>query len=322
MPGSVRACLLCDQTEPATIYQALEPQRFGAPEPLFGLVRCRACGLTFLSPRPNPDEIDRYYPDSYYTTLLAGPAAPKKQGYLKGIYNYFSPSGRRRYSRRLESQLAIVRRLCGTRVGLVLDVGVGDGEFLYEMARLGWDVEGVDFSADAARHTAERLGGKAIHVGQLEQIELRPQRYNLVTLWDVLEHVYQPLETLRRALSLLAPAGALAISVPNLAALESRLLGRNWGHLDIPRHLSHFNPSSLRKALEKTGFHQIRLTTGYRVLTEHLPHAIVPGRSAMDRWTSRPGRAAIRVLDDSVRLLSTPILWMGLGPGLVATARP
>ena len=218
--------------------------------------------------------------------------------------------------------MAIVRRQCGGHVGKVLDVGVGDGDFLDHMARLGWDVEGTDFSADAARHTSERLGGKAIHVGQVEQLDLGTQQYDLVTLWDVLEHVYQPLDALRAVQSMVRPGGLLIVSVPNLASLESRLLGRNWGHLDIPRHLSHFTPSSLRKMLQTAGFREIGLTTAYRILTEHLPRAIIPGRVAMDHWTSRPGSAAVRVLDDSLSLITTPLLWMGWGPGLVATSRP
>ena len=318
MPSQSPCCVLCGQTDAEVIYEAMAPQRFGASDPVFGLVRCRGCGLTFLSPRPDPAEMGAYYPNSYYLSLSPGTASLKKKSYLRRIYNYYSPS----YYYRIRSQLAIVRRQCGERVGKVLDIGVGDGCFLEHMRELGWQVEGTDFSPEAARRTSERLGGNTIHVGQIEHLDLNDHGYDLVTLWDVLEHLYQPLDTLRRVHSLLKPGGVLLVNVPNLASLESRLLGRDWGHLDIPRHLFHFTPSSLRKIFETAGFGEVRLTTAYRTLTEHMPRALIPGRSAMDRWTSRSGAATKRVLDDSLSLVLTPLLWMGWGPGLVASGRP
>jgi len=190
------------------------------------------------------------------------------------------------------------------------------------MSRSGWQVEGTDFSPEAARRASERLGGKTIHVGQIEHLDLGSHQYDLVTLWDVLEHLYQPLDSLRRVHSLLKPGGVLIVNVPNLDSVESKLLGRHWGHLDIPRHLWHFTPSTLRRMLQAAGFGEIRLTTSYRILTEHMPRALIPGRAAMDRWTSRSGVAAVRVLDDCLSLFLTPLLWIGRGPGLVASGRP
>ena len=102
--------------------------------------------------------------------------------------------------RRIRSKLELVHRFHGDYPGRVLDVGAGDGEFLERLAHLGWDVEGTDFSAEAARLTSERLGGRPIHVGPFEEVEVNRDDYHLITMWDVLEHLYHPLAALKKAL--------------------------------------------------------------------------------------------------------------------------
>ncbi len=319
MPIAAPNCSLCRSCEADVIYERLAPQRFGDPKPLFGLIRCKACGLVYLSPCPEPSEMQSYYPPSYYFTLSPGPVLPPSKGCLRALYDSLSPSFG---LRRIESKLAIVRRYFGETRGRVLDIGVGDGDFLDHLGRLGWRVEGTDFSAEAARLASTRLGGITVRVGSIEELDLEHEQFDLITLWDVLEHLYNPLDALRRIHSLLKPGGLLIISVPNFASLESRLLGRSWGHLDVPRHLTHFTSDSLAKMLESSGFRELRLTTSYNILAEHMPRAIIPWRIAMDGWITHPWAASTRILDDFVNIVCTPLRWIGLGSALVAAGRP
>jgi 2-polyprenyl-3-methyl-5-hydroxy-6-metoxy-1,4-benzoquinol methylase len=260
-----------------------------------------------------------YYPETYYTTLSSDEAGMTETGRLRSLYNRILPASN---VRRIRAKMALVRRTFGDRRGRALDIGVGDGEFLEHLAGAGWEVEGTDYSPEAARITGARLGGKTIHVGSFEDLDLGGPSFDLITFWDVLEHLYRPLNALRNARGLLNEGGALIVSVPNLASLESRVLGRRWPHLDVPRHLSHFTPATLEKLILAAGFRTCMETTSYRILTEHMPRAVVPMRAAMDGWTSTPARVAVRLLDDAVGLALAPVRVLGAGAGLVAIARP
>jgi len=208
-------------------------------EGTFRLVRCRKCGLIHVNPRPTADELARYYPDDYlpYTPAIEDePSLWRRLDRRYGLY------------RRCR---AVISRADGP--GRLLDVGCATGVFLDGMRRRGWRVWGVDINAKVAQYARERLG-LDVFVGQLEEAAFPARSFDVVTLWDVLEHVPDPRRTLTEVARILRPGGLLVLSLPDPDCLEARLFGPYWAGWDVPRHLHLFPLPVLERLLDEIGF--------------------------------------------------------------------
>jgi SAM-dependent methyltransferase len=134
-----------------------------------------------------------------------------------------------------------------------LDFGCGGGVFLERMHRQGWTVTGLDVSATAVHSIRTTLGLPAL-AGTLPHRDLAPASFDLITMWHSLEHVHDPVEVLQNAYDLLVSGGTLLVAVPNIESLAFRWFGPSWHGLDLPRHLTHFSPPTLREVLERADF--------------------------------------------------------------------
>jgi 2-polyprenyl-3-methyl-5-hydroxy-6-metoxy-1,4-benzoquinol methylase len=141
--------------------------------------------------------------------------------------------------------------------GSVLDIGCGQGLFLKQFADRGWRAIGIEVSSSAAFYAREILGLDVL-VGKQATRNLENDSFDIVCLWHVLEHVVQPRTLLREAHRVLKNDGKLLLSVPNFGSLEARAGKKNWFHLDVPRHLTHFTEDSLQTTLDATGWEVIR----------------------------------------------------------------
>lgn len=232
---STAACDICGGTHQELLFVGSD-RLFGI-EGSFPLVRCQDCGLIFISPRPSFEEMARFYPQDDYD--LYNKAAGLKDrsmdelgrllGPRKGKIDKYQPAGR------------------------LLDIGFGDGSFLYFMRECGWDVTGVDFNEKMVDLVRDELGIEA-HVGQLEDAKLPAGSFDVVTLWGVLEHVQSPRRTIEEISRLLTDGGLLVIYTQNAAAPEARWLKEDWFIYEVPRHLYSFSPDSLEKLLASSGF--------------------------------------------------------------------
>jgi SAM-dependent methyltransferase len=120
----------------------------------------------------------------------------------------------------------------------------------------GWTVRGVELSARAA--AVAQAKGLVVDVGDFVSVELPEMVFDVITAWDVLEHVYEPIAFLRKAWSLLRPGGMLVLRTPNASSLNRRLFGVYWAGWDLPRHLTVFTPSRLGQMLCEVGFVESR----------------------------------------------------------------
>ncbi|MGQ9599811.1 MAG: class I SAM-dependent methyltransferase [Anaerolineae bacterium] len=219
---------------------------------IFQLVRCRQCGLIYLNPRPAPEEIGRYYPAEY---------EPFTRQVLTGTWY-----GRLTYRVAIAKRCRIASR--GQSPGRLLDVGCGDGDFLLAMQRRGWEAVGVDISPVAV--ALARQKGLDVFQGQLAEAGLPEDSFDLVTMWDVLEHLHDPGAELARIARLLRPGGRLVATFPNAHSLDFRLFGPVWTGLDIPRHLYVFVRPALLVLFRNAGLEVISarcVTGGQRVST-------------------------------------------------------
>jgi 2-polyprenyl-3-methyl-5-hydroxy-6-metoxy-1,4-benzoquinol methylase len=134
----------------------------------------------------------------------------------------------------------------------LLDFGCGSGAFLRRMHDQGWQVLGLDLCRAAVERVQRELGLSAL-VGTLPHPDLPPESFDVITMWQSLEHVHQPLEVLEHAYRLLVPGGKLIVAVPNIDSAPFRWFGSAWFGLDLPRHLTHFSAATLRQMLERAG---------------------------------------------------------------------
>jgi len=142
--------------------------------------------------------------------------------------------------------------------GLVLDVGCGGGLFLQMLAERGAKkVVGLDFSLDAANVAWRRAGVPAV-CGTLSKAPFAPSSCAAVTMFHVLEHLYDPASYLDAAHELLRPDGRLIIQVPNAACWQFLLFGEHWNGIDVPRHLINFRLSDIDTLLDSCGFEVLR----------------------------------------------------------------
>jgi SAM-dependent methyltransferase len=138
--------------------------------------------------------------------------------------------------------------------GRLLDVGCGSGQFLDAMRRQpGWSVVGVDTSPTAVS-TAREMLGLEVYLSDLNNAPLSPASFDVVTMWDVLEHLHDPVGALSKIKTLLKPDGVLLVRTPSLDSWDAALFGRCWAGLDPPRHLVVFSRYTLYYTLQQGGF--------------------------------------------------------------------
>jgi SAM-dependent methyltransferase len=256
-------CALCGSSRSRPVLDELVDSRYGTPGE-WRIVRCAECGLAYISPRPDRDSIDVYYPST----------VEEHQG---GTHQF------------VDAECDIAAALKPTP-GVVLDVGCASGAFLAGMAARGWKVYGVEPS----RRAAEIANTVAtVHHGTIGTADFGVGAFDVVTLWSVLEHVHDPVDVLRRVRSMLADDGFVIIGIPNFGSLERRLFGRHFFGLDVPRHLYHFDPHTIEAGLRKAGLtvRSIEHASGHDSLVATLRSAL--GRSARHANSGEPSTPSL-----------------------------
>lgn len=214
----------------------------------YDIARCGSCGLLFRTILPQPAELEQIYAGSYFSRAAGD---TKGQGYDDYVAD---AELHKETARHRLDQLA---RLVAP--GKLLDVGSAAGFFVSEAVRRGWEAQGVDISAEMVRWGVEHL---AVDLKRetLETLDTESGSFDVVTMWDYIEHAIDPERELSLARKLLRPHGVLALSTGDAASLAARLSGSRW-HLLTPRHHNYFfTEKSLRVLLERLGFVTISAT--------------------------------------------------------------
>jgi len=264
---------------------------FGTTQETFLVVECRDCRLIRLYPWPQPRDIRNYYPDRYWFDPAAADAADR----MADAWRRFV----------LRDHVGFVQRALADSglEGPILDVGCGGGLFLREMNLPAGRVFGLDFSIDAAR-VAWGTNGVPAACGALPRSPFRRACFAAVTMFHVLEHLYDPAAYLEAAHRLLMPGGRLIVQVPNAACWQFLLFGEAWNGLDIPRHLIDFKEQDLVNLLEYSGFEVLRRKHfSLRDNPAGLASTLAPGLDPMARRVRRVEESPrLRLLKDIVYL--------------------
>jgi 2-polyprenyl-3-methyl-5-hydroxy-6-metoxy-1,4-benzoquinol methylase len=266
-------CPGCAAPLPAPVLLRSPDRLIGGPGE-FTVRACPTCGLASTVPRLAPEQFADFYPQTYY------PERAAQAGRLGGLVE----------RTRLGAIIALgpYRPLARRTPGRMLDVGCGSGELVLAFARRGWSVSGVEPSAQAAARAG--AGGVEVHTGTLDDAPWTGPTFDAIVLNHSLEHVPDPLATLRQAAALLTPGGVLAVAVPNFGCWQRRLFGARWFQLDLPRHLQHFEVPTLAALIVRAG-----LTPNARTYASMRPSLLLSlqytafGRA---RWSGRGLRLA------------------------------
>lgn len=200
------------------------------------LVICSGCGLGRLEPLPSEEALKDLYPAEYYGEGAGQKFHPLVEWLVRLV-------GAR--------QAGFLSRGFGSG-SRVLDLGCGRGVMLTRLADQGFEVHGADISEEATRGVDPRA---EIRIApNLAAAGYPDDFFDLVIVWHVLEHLRDPASTLKEIRRILRPGGRLIVAVPNFSSLQARLSGRNWFHLDLPRHLYHFPLKGLERLLVSAGF--------------------------------------------------------------------
>lgn len=235
-------CNLCGHDDwkvrfPATTSNngQLQVEAFRCTHPGYGehlqIVECLSCGLVYANPRWQPE------------TLLAAYEAVEDETYV------LERSGREKtFARHLADAELVIGPANGRRL---LDVGAYIGVFVETAAATGWDAYGVEPSAWAAAEAA-RHGVPVLH-GTLESPELAGRQFDVITMWDVIEHFDDPAAEIERARDLLVPGGWIIVHTMDVESPLARLMGPRWPWL-MDMHLTYFSRQTLAALVERNGF--------------------------------------------------------------------
>ena len=220
-------CPLCTADDARRLYSLAEG---------YATVQCRRCRFVFMSPRPTPDYLNAYYqsaPVYSYTSAKAEDYAAVVADRAQMIH---------RFTERLPAV---------ARSGVAVDLGAGNGNTVKALEALGYEAIGVELS-DEARKAGEALFHVRLQDGDLRAFDA--ESLSLLTMFDVLEHMLDPVERLTEAYARLKPGGGLIIGVPNFDALDRIFTGARSKALIFPEHVNQFRKGTLRAATERTGF--------------------------------------------------------------------
>lgn len=300
-------CNLCgaDSAEPLYIGQDRLLKHAGS----FPIVRCRQCGLVYQNPQP--DNLAALYDDEYLPVH-------EDEGEWKPFLDRFRKVKPARVGGRSGLYFAALKQAVTTFDGRMLDIGCGTGNFIKAMSRLGFQVDGVEISPEAAQLANAQFaasGRAPVVCGVLEDARYPDETFDIITLWHVIEHLPDPARTLREIRRVLKPNGRCVIQTPKLDSPEARMFGAYWAGLDSPRHLWIFSDQTLERMANAAGLKVERRINGvsYGIFKLSLKFWFESDRINRSTWSNK---LDLPNIDRLLFYATLPVDKLGLGSQL------
>jgi len=230
------ACPACGNKSP--LFLSTRDMNREASKGSFDYYRCFSCRLIFLSPVPG--NLGEYYPKQYYavpSSLEKLAKEAEKERYKIDIIQHFAQKGR------------------------LLEIGPSYGLFTYLAKQAGFDVDVIEMDERCCRFIKDTIGARATNTSDISGALNKAGPYDVIALWQVIEHLPDPWPVLDSIAKSISPGGILAISAPNPDAFQFRVLGRLWTHVDAPRHTELIPMELISKRMEAHGFKTVLATT-------------------------------------------------------------
>jgi len=234
------SCPLCKSGDSITLFEVQTEQRS------FCIVQCRQCNLTRTTPFPDDDMLDTHNKPQYY-----GRHDSKFIPFFQNIRDRLS-------KRRARTYLSLIAD--SIKKPKILDIGCAEGRLLNSFLEYGCDCYGVEHPSYPKQRF---INIERIHyfLGNLDDLDLEKNSFNIIILWHVLEHLDHPDEILKQIYDLLASDGIVVVAVPNFSSIEARIFKGAWFHLDIPWHKYHFTEESINYFIKNNNFQVIKKST-------------------------------------------------------------
>lgn len=229
-------CPICGGERVTNLLAA--PDRFHVRKEMYQLVRCSSCTGVWLASPPKPADMGRHYTDDYH----------------KGI----TAAGEGSAMSRWRNQVRLISR--HKNGGSILDVGCSSGGFLNTMKGPSWRLFGIEMEESTAEKARAKTGAY-VFVGDAVTAPFAAETFDVITAFDVLEHVYSPRQFLTKVLEWLKPGGIFYAMMPNIDSWEAKLFASYWYGLELPRHLTHFSPRSVERLMTTVGFEKALVKT-------------------------------------------------------------
>ena len=212
------------------------------------IVRCRNCSLMYVNPRLKEKFLHKIYTKNYFKN-------PEfKNHNTQNLFGYnLYIEEKENIICTFKKRLNIIEKY--KKRGKILDVGCATGFFLELAKSRGWDVYGTDVSKFASEYAKKKSGLRNIFYGDLKKVKFKDDMFDVITIFDVIEHLPDPKNTLKRIYNLLRKNGLIVITTPDSGSIAAKLLGRRWEEFRRAReHTYFFSKKTLSRMLRSTGF--------------------------------------------------------------------
>lgn len=201
----------------------------------FSIWQCKQCSLRFTQDVPAQSSIGHYYQSDNYISHT-----DTTKGLVNSLYHLIR-------KRTLHQKKKLIERITRLQHGSLLDIGAGTGAFSFYMQHAGWKVTGLEPDEQARKRAADLYGMTLLPAGEL--FNMSTLSYDVVTMWHVLEHVHDLHGYLQQLSDILSKKGIAFIAVPNYTSYDASVYKQFWAAYDVPRHLYHFSPYSMKLLL-------------------------------------------------------------------------
>lgn len=289
-------CILCS-SRGVLLYSDIKDRIYNA-EGTYNYFLCKACKFAWLNPRPIKEDLFLFYKDYYthpnnkqHNGIEKGNIVPVKESkrLVKANLFFHVNFNKERHS------FPIIPKWYGE--GKLLDIGCGDGLFLFNMKKMGWQTYGIEIDEKAANYAIKNYGLN-VYIGDIESSPFENNFFSVITMNHTIEHIFDPLRLLEQCYKLLAPNGYVYIETPNLNSLAHWIFKRNYVFIDAPRHLWIWSKESLMKAAlrEKFKIEECK-TTNYYAASIYDKSMLIKkvGKAKLNREISFAGRLFSKV---------------------------
>lgn len=232
---NIQNCPVCGSPHATLKFKAKD---YTVSNELFHIVTCDSCRLIYTNPRPAANEAGPYYHANAYISH-----SDTNEGMVNKLYHAVRHFTLKSKTNWIEPDKKGNKEL--------LDIGCGNGHFLAAAKEKGWNINGLELDPETATRAA-KLTGLSI-ASSLKEISAEKQ-FQVITLWHVLEHVYELEEYFKFFQQHLAKDGKLLLALPNPASFDANYFGEFWAAYDVPRHIYHFTPATISALAAKYGF--------------------------------------------------------------------
>jgi 2-polyprenyl-3-methyl-5-hydroxy-6-metoxy-1,4-benzoquinol methylase len=229
-------CPVCSSED---IHGSFSAKDYTVSHKSFVVMLCSNCTCMFTQDVPKQENIGKYYASEDYISH-----SDTQKGFVNRLYHIIR-------KRTLHSKKALIKSEVKLKTGKILDIGCGTGAFLHTMQQAGWTATGLEPDEHARAKAAELYNIEAKPSDEL--FSMQYMTYDAITMWHVLEHVHQLHEYIAQLKNILSPTGNIFIAVPNYTSFDAQYYKEYWAAYDVPRHLYHFSPDSMKSLLSQHG---------------------------------------------------------------------